>query len=63
MIINSDPWKIIGTSVQYDVNKLTHQMVRAPRLDTSVAAASQARKRKSGLMPWENQNKSAGRGF
>ena len=28
------------TSVQYDVNKLTHQAVRKPRLDTSAAAAS-----------------------
>ena len=41
--------------------------MRAPRLDTSAAAAgqwpSQACKWKSGLMPWKNQDKLAGRGL
>ena len=59
MITNSDPWK----TVQYNVNKLNHKIVRAPRLDTSTAGASQACKRKSRLMLWKNQNKSDGRGL
>ena len=49
--------------VKQDVNKLTHQTVRAPRLDNSAAAASQACKWKSELTPLKNQDKSAGRGL